>query len=522
MASALINNASQIYFDSVFGMDNEGMVKMFKALESSGLKGFLGCSSVIYEAALVEFFHNASVQNDKVVSTVQGKSVEFTEAIFAGTFELPTEGLIDMSDVPKYLVFDARTTFSYDVTVKASSFDASTHERFLMMSAIHGGVKGAPDLDWGESKDFPPLKILTPNTVGTYVDKNKNITVDVDEPAGDEPVVKKKATSKRRPTPAIERIRLRTVYSTDMVTVKFNRNNTIRSTAKVAVNRDVHIRVTRDRDVIIRYRYKSMSIEDILKQIPKEMMLPSVTAVEITRIKFGLVIEIPGVNEGDYYKASLPRIATSDKVKDIVAKEEQMLASAETDSLETAVQRRIALVIRGTVRDLEVDPTEFCGVFRRGPDAQLISFDSSSFHPDPDSLSTSSTSTSPMDFVADIPRLQQSPADSTQILMPTTAIPATYFIESFAQLRTYIDNLEKSLVEAHTQQDQVLRGLIKNVRQEVQIQIAALLLEILESKREVRAQYVILTTYLADIRKEVQDQKAAMLAFREESQEHYS
>ncbi|KZV35728.1 Calcium-binding EF hand family protein isoform 1 [Dorcoceras hygrometricum] len=90
------------------------------------------------------------------------------------------------------------------------------------------------------------------------------------------------------------------------------------------------------------------------------------------------------------------------------------------------------------------------------------------------------------------------------------------------QLLSKTDNLEKALVEAHTQQDQVLRGLIKNVRQEVQIQKDALSLEMLESKREVRAQYVILTTYLADIRKEVQDQKAAMLAFREESQEHYS
>ncbi|KZV25070.1 hypothetical protein F511_03560 [Dorcoceras hygrometricum] len=66
MASALINNASQIYFDSVFGMENEGMVKMFKALESSELKGFLGCSSAIYEDALVEFFQNTYVQNDKL------------------------------------------------------------------------------------------------------------------------------------------------------------------------------------------------------------------------------------------------------------------------------------------------------------------------------------------------------------------------------------------------------------------------------------------------------------------------
>ncbi|KZV51676.1 protein arginine N-methyltransferase 1.5-like [Dorcoceras hygrometricum] len=42
--------------------------------------------------------------------------------------------------------------------------------------------------------------------------------------------------------------------------VKFSRNNTIRSTAKVAVNRDVHIRVTRDRDIIIRYRYSQRNI----------------------------------------------------------------------------------------------------------------------------------------------------------------------------------------------------------------------------------------------------------------------
>ncbi|KZV45496.1 hypothetical protein F511_07999 [Dorcoceras hygrometricum] len=205
MASALINNASQIYFDSIFWMENEGMVKMFKALESSGLKGFLGCSSVIYEAALVEFFLNSSVRDDKVVSTVQGKSVEFTEEVFAGTFELPMEGLTDMSNVPKDLVFDARIAFSYD----AGSFDVVTHERFLMISAIHGGVKvnwgrllfntfkdivtpamkqakgypvqicillkGALDLELGESKDFPPLKILTAKTMGTYVAKNKNI-----------------------------------------------------------------------------------------------------------------------------------------------------------------------------------------------------------------------------------------------------------------------------------------------------------------------------------------------------------
>ncbi|KZV34546.1 hypothetical protein F511_28153 [Dorcoceras hygrometricum] len=241
MASSLINNAIQIYFDSVFWMADEGMVQMLKDLEPSGLRGFLGCSSAIYEAALV-------------------KAVEISAEVFAGTFELPTEGLTEMTDVPKYLVFDAKSVFSMSgehlktsckkreikfefrllndilakiVTVKACSFDVVTHERFLMISATHDGVKvnlgrllfnifkdmvtptskqtrgfvvhicillnGAPDLDLGESKEFPPLKILTAKTVGTYIAKNKNISI---EEVVDEPVVKK-AAPKRRPSPAV-------------------------------------------------------------------------------------------------------------------------------------------------------------------------------------------------------------------------------------------------------------------------------------------------------------------------------
>ncbi|KZV37988.1 hypothetical protein F511_09808 [Dorcoceras hygrometricum] len=140
MASSLIKNAIQVYFDSILGMEHEGMVAMFKALLLSELSGFLGCSSAIYETTLVEFFHNALVW----------------------------DGLSDLHEVPKDLVFEARSAFSYDgkqlstsckkremtfefwllndilaksVTVKAGSFDAVTHERFLMMSAIHGGVK---------------------------------------------------------------------------------------------------------------------------------------------------------------------------------------------------------------------------------------------------------------------------------------------------------------------------------------------------------------------------------------------
>ncbi|KZV57423.1 hypothetical protein F511_04860 [Dorcoceras hygrometricum] len=465
MASLLIDNAIQIYFDSVYGMADEGMVQMFKALESSGLRGFLGCSSAIYEAALVEFFQNASLRENKVVSAVQGKAVEISEEVFAGTFEFLTEGFTEMNDVPKDLVFDARSAFSMGgeqlktsckkmemkfefrllndilaktVTVKAGYFDAVTHERFLMMSAIRGGVmvnwgrllfnifkdmvtptskqargfavqiciilKGAPDLELGESKEFPPLKILTAKTVGTYVAKNKNIDF---EEVVDEPVVKK-AAPKRRPSLAVGELVAKKKGTTvgreapvekelamvpvvqdpvpisviPAVTPRAPRrrarkrklvlqegsddeivDNIIHQviaetaeieigeqdseepvvmettkTAAVETEKEKEIELVADEGMslgkitdsedteplskVLELTEKSTSdeestsIDDILAQIPEDMMLPSTTAAEPTRIKFVLGIEINGVQEGDWYKASLPQIDVADKGKE--------------------------------------------------------------------------------------------------------------------------------------------------------------------------------------------------------------
>ncbi|KZV16197.1 hypothetical protein F511_38630 [Dorcoceras hygrometricum] len=161
MASSLVSNTNQVHFASVLAMDNSEMVAMFETLVASGLNGFLGCMSDIFESALIEFYHNASVQDDKVVSTVQGKMVEISEEIFARTFQLPVEGLIDINEVPKDLIFDALTEFSFTgeqlttsckkrelkieyrllsdimakcIIVKASSFDAVTHERYIAIN----------------------------------------------------------------------------------------------------------------------------------------------------------------------------------------------------------------------------------------------------------------------------------------------------------------------------------------------------------------------------------------------------
>ncbi|KZV40541.1 hypothetical protein F511_37722 [Dorcoceras hygrometricum] len=189
---------------------------------------------------------------------------DISEEIFAGAFALPLVGLTNLSEIPKDLVFDARSIFSdsgeqvstsckkreikiefrllsdilvKSIFVKAGSFDAVTHERFLLMAAITGGVqinwgrllfnifkemvtagsrqakgyaiqicvllKDVPALELGDSKAFPSPRILTDKTVNRYVVINEKVTV---EEVANKPRVKrtpvKKAVSRKRPATA--------------------------------------------------------------------------------------------------------------------------------------------------------------------------------------------------------------------------------------------------------------------------------------------------------------------------------
>ncbi|KZV21993.1 hypothetical protein F511_41716 [Dorcoceras hygrometricum] len=174
-----------------------------------------------------------------VFSTIRGTTVEISESLFATTFDLPTEGLTDLSDVPKNLVFDARSLFSeskeqvsisclkkelkiqyrllHDILaktlfVKAGSFDAVTRDRFLLMTAITFDVKvnwgsllfgvlkamvtpgsrqakgfaiqigvllqNVHGLVLGESKGFPKSRILDAKTVHRFVHINEKVGLD--------------------------------------------------------------------------------------------------------------------------------------------------------------------------------------------------------------------------------------------------------------------------------------------------------------------------------------------------------
>ncbi|KZV42834.1 hypothetical protein F511_17408 [Dorcoceras hygrometricum] len=260
MASSLYSNAQHVDFESVLAMDDPGMVSMFEALMASGLRGFLGCPAVVYEDALVDFFENASVRNGVVFSTVGGQIVEICEKLFAESFELPVDGLGDLSEMPKDAIFDARSIVSLSgeqinlsgrknqmkmpyrllcdivakaISVKAGSFNAITVEKFSLMTAVVCGVKmnwakflfgvlkkmfsaktkqargfaiqislllaTFPAVELGEASAFPASKILSKKTVLRFVSINDRDGAE--EVTG---AVKKKVVSKKRTAADIE------------------------------------------------------------------------------------------------------------------------------------------------------------------------------------------------------------------------------------------------------------------------------------------------------------------------------
>ncbi|KZV33867.1 hypothetical protein F511_17791 [Dorcoceras hygrometricum] len=244
MAYIFFVNSYRIKFESVLMIpDHDGMLNMFKALEANGLRGFLGCESVLYEKELEQFFETALVQGEDITGAVSGKFFSISQAQFAHVFELPTEGLVNFSEVPKDRVYDARSIFSkkgvqveihgkkkhmkYEfrllndiltkaVTVKAGSFDAVTTERFQMMTAIHFGLrkakgfaaqigvllKGIPAIALGEGVRFPFAKILSMKIVNTYIATNTTIDAREEQGMVSEAIVKRKSKSTKKSSSA--------------------------------------------------------------------------------------------------------------------------------------------------------------------------------------------------------------------------------------------------------------------------------------------------------------------------------
>ncbi|KZV42685.1 hypothetical protein F511_15892 [Dorcoceras hygrometricum] len=194
----------------------------------------------------------------------RGYSGDF-RTVVAETFELPVEGLTDLTDVPKDKIFDAKSIVSLtgepvrtsgtksqmkihfrllcdimakSISVKAGSFNSITMEKFAMVTAVVCEVKvnwssvlftilkkmvtegtrqakgfaiqisllleNVPNLELGESSEFPSSKMLTERTIHRYIVLNDKAGA---QKAADAPPVKKASrkptASKKRPTVAV-------------------------------------------------------------------------------------------------------------------------------------------------------------------------------------------------------------------------------------------------------------------------------------------------------------------------------
>ncbi|KZV14498.1 hypothetical protein F511_42799 [Dorcoceras hygrometricum] len=168
MAISFFVNAMQVDFASVLAMEHSGMVRMFKSLEYTGLKGFLEASGSVYEGAVLEFFANAKVIFGMIISFVANRKLALTKEVFAESFGLPTEGITRFLDIPKQNVVEMWRRFSGSdvpfrapskkkemkvvfrllhekvakaLCAKAGSFDVVTSEQLDLMLAITAGLK---------------------------------------------------------------------------------------------------------------------------------------------------------------------------------------------------------------------------------------------------------------------------------------------------------------------------------------------------------------------------------------------
>ncbi|KZV27065.1 senescence-associated carboxylesterase 101 [Dorcoceras hygrometricum] len=282
MASAFITYSYQINFDSVLAIpDHDGMLNMFKELEASGLRGFLGCQSVLYEKELGQFFDTTLVQDGDITGAVSGKFFSVSQARFVEIFELPTEGLVDFSDVPKNLVFDARSIFSKSVEkepVKDTGEIAEKHTDEI--DDIIGQIIAETSKMGSDEKDQEEQRV-DETDIGDDFDQWL-------EESFKDFVVHETGTvveAERSKNPVVEK---------DMDKAVGSKNT----------------------------EEEHMSIDDLLLQISDDMMLPYVTAAEITKILLGESININELQERDWYYSSLPRISMHDKWKEPLDEDE--------------------------------------------------------------------------------------------------------------------------------------------------------------------------------------------------------
>ncbi|KZV49151.1 hypothetical protein F511_43010 [Dorcoceras hygrometricum] len=207
-------------------------------------------------------------------------------------------------------------------------------------------LRNVPGLELGESKTFPVHRVLNEKTVHRYVVINDKLGGEevVDAPkvkrtptkkkgvtkkrpaAGDAevaPIVKKKRTTKGKPVaakilPVEEQVGVSTTSEQPVTEVEtglpvFDETRTV---PEAGGSKSFGDDKAGEKAIGSTHSTEEhVSIDDLLMEILEDMMLPSVTAADITKIRLGESINIHEVQERDLYYASLPRISIHDKGK---------------------------------------------------------------------------------------------------------------------------------------------------------------------------------------------------------------
>ncbi|KZV47772.1 hypothetical protein F511_41721 [Dorcoceras hygrometricum] len=145
-------------------------------------------------------------------------------------------------------------------------------------------LKGMPTITMGDGVSFPSAKILSMKTVNTYI--ATNTTIDAREEQG-------------------------------MAAVDTRIDTRAEGSIGPMVDKDMNKSVDREQ-----VTEENMSIDDLILQISDDLMLPSITAVELTKIRLGESLNFGDVQERDLFSASLPRISSHDKGKGILVEDE--------------------------------------------------------------------------------------------------------------------------------------------------------------------------------------------------------
>lgn len=94
-------NVLAMDFESIHALGDESVTRVFKCVETSGLRSFIeGLSLEIYPDELISIYGCSSISDEgAVVMKINEFDISLDEGSFASLFQLPTEGLLNFSSI---------------------------------------------------------------------------------------------------------------------------------------------------------------------------------------------------------------------------------------------------------------------------------------------------------------------------------------------------------------------------------------------------------------------------------------